>query len=70
MVTAEIICEFIDKNAEARSIALDFSRTFDRVWYVSYFHWMKAYFIYDRIFNLIQFFSKYKELNLLIGVLG
>lgn len=49
----EFSCQAINKNVEARVVALDISKALGRVWHASLLHRLKGYDVTGRLLDLI-----------------
>lgn len=65
-VISERLCLVLDDNGEDRSLALNISKTFDRLWNVCLLHKLNLYGPSNRISNLIQSFSSYPKINIIL----
>ena len=55
-VVSDRIARAFNRNGATRAVALDISKTFDRVWYAGFLHKLKSYGISGQIFSLISSF--------------
>ena len=51
------IASAFNRPGAIRSLALDISKTFDRVWHAGLLHKLESYGISCQIFGLVSFFS-------------
>ena len=66
--TADLFAVVSDRIAGAfnRSVALDISKAFDRVWHAGLHHKLKSYRIADQVFGLISFFLGNRRLQVVL----
>ena len=55
-VVSDRIARAFNRSGATRAVALDISKTFDRVWHAGLLHKLKSYGISDQIFGLISSF--------------
>lgn len=65
---AEGVYPVLDKNGEARAIALVISKAFDKDWHTGILHKLRAYCITGRLFELIQSFLSNREMKIFLEV--
>ena len=61
-VITDRIYRFMDNGGEARAIALDISKAFDRVWHSGLLHKLRAYGIDGQIFDIVKSFLNERRL--------
>ena len=60
------IARAFSRSAATRAVALDISKTFDRVWHAGLFHKLKSYGISGQIFGFISSFLSNRRLRVLL----
>ena len=62
-VVSDRIARAFNKSGAIQAVALDISKTFDRVWHAGLLHKLKSYGISGEIFGLISYFLSNRELQ-------
>ena len=65
-VITERISASLDKKGEARLVALDISKAFDRVWHPGLLHKLRSYGISGKIFDTIKSFLSDRKLRVVL----
>jgi len=65
-VICECVYRSLDACGEARAIALDISKAFDKVWHAGPLHKMKSYGISGKVLNLIKSFLSNKKIKVVL----
>ena len=65
-VITERIHRVLDISGEARAVALDISKAFDKVWHAGLLHKLKAYGISGSIFDLISSFLSDRRIRVVL----
>ena len=63
----EHISNVLDKQGEARSVALDISKAFDRVWHAGLLHKLSSYGIQDKFLSLISSFLSNRSMSVVVN---
>ena len=66
-VVSDRIARAFNRSVATRAVALDISKTFDRVWHAGLLHKLKSYGILGQIFGLISSFLSNKRLRAVLG---
>ena len=61
-VVSDRIARALNRSGATRAVALDISKSFDRVWYAGLLHKLKSYGILGQIFDLISSFLSNRRL--------
>ena len=65
-VVSDRIARAFNGSGATRAVALDISKTFDRVWHAGLLHKLKSYGISGQIFGLISSFLSNKQLRVVL----
>ena len=65
-VVSDKIAKDFNKSGATRAVALDISKTFDRVWHADLPHTLKSYGISGQIFGLISSFLSNRKLQMVL----
>ena len=65
-VVSDRIARAFNRSGATRAVALDISKTFDRVWHAALFHKLKSYGISGQIFGLIFSFLSNRRLRVVL----
>lgn len=65
-VISERVYRVLDKSREARAVALDISKAFDKVWHAGLLHKLKSYGVQGEIFAIISSFLRDRRLKVVI----
>ena len=65
-VVSDRIARAFNRSGATRAVALDISKTFDRVWHAGLIHKVKFYGISDQIFDLISSFLSNRGLRVVL----
>ena len=63
----EHISKILDKRGESRSVALDISKAFDRVWHAGLLHKLSSYGIQDEFLSLIASFLSNRSMSVVVN---
>ena len=63
----EYISKVLDKRDESRSVALDISKAFDRVWHAGLLHKLSSYGIQDEFLSLIASFLSNRSMSVVVN---
>ena len=63
----EYISKVLDKRGESRSVALDISKAFDRVWHAGLLHKLSSYGIQDKFLSLIESFLSNRSMSVVVN---
>ena len=66
-LVSDRITRAFSRSAAARTVALDISKNFDRVWHAGLLHKPKSYGISGQIFGLISSFLSIRLLQVVLG---
>ena len=67
-VVSDRIARAFNRSGATRTVALDISKAFDRVWHAGLVHKLKSYGISGQIFDLISSFCSNRRLQVVLGV--
>ena len=65
-VTSECVYHALDACGETRAIALDISKTFDKVWHAGLLHKLKSYGISGPFLEIINSFLSYRKMRVVL----
>ena len=65
-VVSDRIARAFNRSGATRAVALDISKTFDRVWHAGLLHKLKSYGISGQIFGLISSFLSNRQLRVVL----
>ena len=65
-VITERLLRALDKCGEARIVALDISKAFDKVWHAGLLHKLSSYGISGKLFSIIKSFLLGRQLNVIL----
>ena len=65
-VVSDRIARVFNRSGATRTVALDISKAFDRVWHAGLLHKLKSYGILDQIFGLISSFLSNWQLRVVL----
>ncbi len=63
----ETVYQALQNNGEARAVALDISKAFDRVWHAGLLRKLQGYAVTGQLFDLIQSFLSHRELKVVLN---
>ena len=63
----EHISQVLDKRGESRSVALDISKAFDRVWHAGLLHKLSSYGIQEKFLSLIASFLSNRSMSVVVN---
>ena len=66
-VVSDRIARAFTRSRATRAVALDISKTFDRVWHAGLLHKLSSYGISGQIFGLISSFLSNRQLRVVLG---
>ena len=67
IVVSDRIAKACNKTGATRTVVLDKSKTFFKVWHVGFLHAVKSYELSDRVFSLISSFLSSRWLRLVLN---
>ena len=65
-IASHRIARSFNRSRASRAVALDISKTFDRVWHAGLLHKFKGYGISGQVFGLISFFLNNRWLQVVL----
>ena len=66
-VVTERIHQALDVSGEARAIALDISKAFDKVWHRGLLHKLQAYGVSGKVLAIIKSFLSDRSIKVVLG---